>query len=50
MRIVGGVTMYHTAQTSGWGTSENTSDSCSERVFVHRIVSLEHIDAMSVRA
>jgi len=31
---------YHTAQTSGWGTSENTSDSCSERVFVHRIVSL----------
>ena len=45
-----GWSYYHIAQTSGWGTSENTSNSCSERVFEHRIVSLEHIDAMSVRA
>lgn len=27
--------------------SENTSDSCSESVLVHSMVSLEHTDAMS---
>ena len=27
--------------------SENTSDSCSERVLVHSMVSFEHTDAMS---
>ena len=27
--------------------SENTSDSCSERVLVHSMVSLEHTDPMS---